>query len=148
MTRQFNVKSLHHHSDLHDYCEINSCSAFILDIHNHQPRHDTHRKGRHCKHICTFRYITVHTCTPHTQIYWIGSDLSDLAASTCVPRLNAPVSSLPSSKLSFAILSKASLMPPITGGLQAGRFGARRLGRRVCYASGPFNRVVICCWWC
>lgn len=98
-------------------------------------------------------HIQKHNDTPphahtHTQICWIGSDLSDLAASTCVPLLNAPVSSLPSSKLSFAILSKASLMPPITGGLQAGRFGARRLGRRVCYASGPFNRVVICCCRC
>lgn len=88
----------------------------------------------------------LHAHTSRTQICWIGSDLSDLAASTCL--LNAPVSSLPSSKRSFAILSKAGLMPPITGGLQAGRFGARRLGMRVCYASGPFNRVVICCWWC
>lgn len=117
--------------------------------HKHQPRRNTHWEKKKDT-LQTHMHMQMHTCAPatHTQICWIGNDLSDLAGSTCVPLLNAPVSSLPSSKLSFAILSKASLMPPITGGLQAGRFGARRLGRRVCYASGPFNRVVICCCWC
>ena len=32
---RFNVKSLHHQSDPHDYREINSGSALILDVHNH-----------------------------------------------------------------------------------------------------------------
>lgn len=152
---RFNVKSLHHQSDPHDYCEINSSSAVILDVHNRAqtPAKTGHtEKDSHIGTLQTHMHIQMHNYThlytTHIQICWIGSDLSDLAASTCVPLLNAPVSSLPSSKLSFAILSKASLMPPITEGLQAGRFGARRLGRRVCYASGPFNRVVICCCWC
>lgn len=103
----------------------------------HQPRQDPQKTWK--------KHTHKHTRVAHAQICWIGSDLSDLAASTAVALLNAAVSSLPSSKHSFAILSKASLMPPITGGLQAGRFGARRLGRSVCYASGPFNRAVICC---
>lgn len=45
-----------------------------------------------------------------------AGSLSDLAKSTETFLLNVPVTSLPSSKGSFATLSKASLMPPITGG--------------------------------
>lgn len=160
---KFSVKSLHHLSEPYDHCEINSDYAVTLDVHNHtripakkghvakrhmawRHAHTANTRARSHTHNGTHKLLKrMHT---HTQIWRIGSDLSDLAASTCVPLLNAPGSSPPSSKHSFAILSKASLMPPITGGLQAGRFGARRLGRRVCYASGPFNRVVICCWWC
>lgn len=106
-------KSLHRHSDPDDYREINSCSAvvppwYIIALDRTHGALVTHVQMHNCGRVCS-----------HKQIRRIGIDSLDLAASTCVPLLSAPVSSPPSSKHSFAILSKASLMPPITWGLQS-----------------------------
>lgn len=99
------------------------------------------------------------------QICWIGTDLSDLAASTR-PFPTSPHPHPTHFWRHQSVLFQSSQLPscpkqllilPITEeveaggreaqrGPRAGRFEARRPGRRLCYASGLFNRVVIC--WC
>lgn len=76
---RFNIKSLHHQSDPHDYCEISRSSAVILDVHNRTqtPAKEEHAgKRRHIGALQIHMHIHMHNCT-HCYILLSHADLVD-----------------------------------------------------------------------